>query len=81
MPSNQLRDERLSDTLPPGIIVGIGMTQAEVKAALELYNAKRAAREPQAFGDVLWLDQAASPVSKLVVPPPPKPHVTRIGVK
>jgi hypothetical protein len=60
-------DERLADMPIPGIAAITGMTSAEVKAAFNLYEQKRAAKEQVTFKGVLWLAAQSSPINPISV--------------
>lgn len=60
-------DERLRDMPIPGIAAITGMTSAEVKAAFNLYEQKRAAKEQVTFKGVLWLAAQSSPINPIDV--------------
>ena len=60
-------EERLSDMPLPGIAAITGMTQEEVKAAFDLYAARRDARQQTTFKGVLWLAAQSSPINPIEV--------------
>lgn len=60
-------EERLADMPLPGIVAITGMTQAEVKAAFDLYKASRAAKEQATFKGLLWLAAQSSPINPIKV--------------
>jgi hypothetical protein len=60
-------DERLRDMPIPGIAAITGMTSAEVKAAFDLYEQKRKAKEQVTFKGVLWLAAQSSPINPISV--------------
>lgn len=60
-------DERLSDMPLPGLVSVTGMTQAEIKAAFDLYQQRRDSRQQTTFKDVLWLAAQTSPINPIDV--------------
>lgn len=60
-------EERLADMPLPGIVAITGMTQAEVKAAFDLYKAHRENKQQTTFKGLLWLAAQVSPVNPIDV--------------
>lgn len=63
----QYEEEQLSDLPPQGIVSITGMTMPEVISAMDLYEAKRAAKEQLTFKGVLWLAAQANSLQQVDV--------------
>jgi len=60
-------DERLSDMPLPGIVSVTGLTQTEIIAAKQLYDAEREAKKETTFKALLWLASQVSPLNSIDV--------------